>query len=146
MKRLIAALGFVLLFLGPAGVRVASAHIIVPASVKSGRNFNVRVRGFAGSYDAISVHAFLGSACAPTEAGQSNLIGGGQYSAVGPNQPFHFVAHFTARNPGRHEVCAYLYGSDNSDGAQVHAQRGYHVAKRPCIREPIIGCLPGTGP
>ena len=145
MKRL-AVLGFVLLSLSSAGARVASIHVIAPASVRSGRNFNVQVRGFAGSYDTISVHAFLGNACAPSEAEQSDLIGGGQYQSVSPDQPVHFVAHFTARNPGRHEVCAYLYSSDNSDGAQVHAQHGYHVAKRRCIREPLIGCLPGTGP
>jgi len=40
---------------------------------------------------------------------------------------FNLTRSFVAMNPGRHQVCVYLYDYQNPDGDQFHKGAGYKV-------------------
>jgi hypothetical protein len=112
---------------GVASAKKAKLHVKPPRSVQDGATWAVLVTGFSGKFDSVGVHAFKGRHCPSTESDVENLFGRGQQFNVDPNQPFSFSPQFIAANPGRHEVCAYLFSGAMFDGPQVHKAAAYKV-------------------
>ena len=122
---------FGLAFVGGTGLAEAKGarlHVSLPASVADGATWNIRATGYAGKYDTLGFHAFPGHGCTNTEAAfEDQGPSGGGFVSVTPNQAFDVSVGLIARNPGRHQVCVYLFKHVAPHGRQLHEDVRYQV-------------------
>lgn len=102
--------------------------INVPASVKSGSGFTVKLSGYSATYDRAGVVARSGAGCAKTASDQSAIDRHMHFYALKEHKRYTVKSTgWTAKNPGQHVVCAFLFSSSSESGKQLRKKKKYTV-------------------
>ena len=106
----------------------ASLKVTVPSNARVNQNYAIKVKGYSGRFNALSVYASK-IKCPKNQADASSTFVNGYSYALTPKHKFKKNNNtFVASTSGKRTACVYLYDSSNPGGSQKHKFKPYNVS------------------
>jgi hypothetical protein len=128
MTAIVASMALASVGLAATKKKKASINVTVPSNAKVNQVYNIKVKGYSGRFNALSVYASKIKCPKNAASASATFTGGYTYPLTTKHKYKQNSNKFVASTSGKRTACVYLYDSSDPGGSQKHKFKSYSVS------------------